>query len=57
MYQFHECHWHGQTYLKNRTRRQQNRYKDTSGLINLSKIMDGLQSIVLCQSGNVKNQY
>ena len=57
MYQFHECHWHGQTCLKNRTRRQQNRYKDTSGLINLSKIMDGLQSIVLCQSGNVKNQY
>ena len=29
VYQFHGCHWHGHTCLKNRTRRQQKRYKDT----------------------------
>ena len=29
MYQFQGCHWHGHTYVKNRTRRQQKRYKDT----------------------------
>ena len=28
-YQFHRCHWHGHTCLKNRTKRQQKRYKDT----------------------------
>ena len=28
-YQFHACHWHGHTCLKNRTRRQQKRYKNT----------------------------
>ena len=28
-YQFHGCHWHGHTCLKNRTKRQQKRYKDT----------------------------
>ena len=27
--QFHGCHWHGHTCLKNRTKRQQRRYKDT----------------------------
>ena len=26
-------------------------------LIGLSKIMDGIQNIILCQPGNVKNQY
>ena len=26
-YQFHGCHWHGHTYLKNHTKRQQKRYK------------------------------
>ena len=26
VYQFHGCHWHGHTCLKNRTRRQQKRY-------------------------------
>ena len=29
VYQFRGCHWHGHTCLKNRTKRQQNRYKDT----------------------------
>ena len=28
LYQFHRCHWHGYTCLKNRTKRQQKRYKD-----------------------------
>ena len=28
-FQFHGCHWHGDICLKNRTRRQQKRYKDT----------------------------
>ena len=27
--QFHGCHWDGHTCLKNRTKRQPNRYKDT----------------------------
>ena len=29
VYHFHECHWHGHTCLKNRTKKQQKRYKDT----------------------------
>ena len=29
MYHVQGCHWHGHTYVKNRTRRQQKRYKDT----------------------------
>ena len=29
VYQFHGCHWHGHTRLKNRTKRQQKRYEDT----------------------------
>ena len=29
VYQFHGCHWHGHTCLKNRTKKQQKRYKDT----------------------------
>ena len=29
VYQFHGCHWHEHTYLKNRTKRQQKRYEDT----------------------------
>ena len=29
VYQFHGCHWHGHTCLKNRTKRQQKRHKDT----------------------------
>ena len=29
VYQFHGCHWHGHTCLKNRTKRQEKRYKDT----------------------------
>ena len=28
LYQFHGCHWHAYTCLKNRTKRQQKRYKD-----------------------------
>ena len=27
VYQFHGCYWHGHTCLKNRTKRQQKRYK------------------------------
>ena len=29
VYQFHGCHWHGHICLKNPTKRQQKRYKDT----------------------------
>ena len=29
VYQFHGCHWHGHTCLKDRTKRQQKRYEDT----------------------------
>ena len=29
VYQFHRCHWHGHTCLRNRTKRQQKRYEDT----------------------------
>ena len=29
VYQFHGCHWHGQTCPRNRTKRQQKRSKDT----------------------------
>ena len=28
-YQFHGCHWHGHTCLKNCTKKRQKRYKDT----------------------------
>ena len=57
VYQFHGCHWHGHTCLRDRTRRQQKRYKDTCKIDCLLKIIDGIQSIILCQPGNVKNQY
>ena len=56
-YQFHGCHWHGHTCLNNRTKRQQRDMKIRVGLIGLSKIMNGIQSIIICQPGNVKNQY
>ena len=56
-YQFHGCHWHGHTCLNNRTKRQQRDMKIIVGLIGLSKIMNGIQSIIICQPGNVKNQY
>ena len=57
-YQFHGCHWHGRTYLKNRTKRQQKRYKDTCQIDWLiKKIMDGMQSIFFCQLGNMRNQF
>ena len=29
VYQFHGYHWHGHTWSKNRTKRQQKRYKNT----------------------------
>ena len=29
VYQFHGYHWHGHTWSKNRTKRQQKRYKHT----------------------------
>ena len=37
VYQFHGCHWHGHTCLKNRTKRQQKRYKDTCQIDRLIK--------------------
>ena len=37
VYQFHGCHWHGHTSLKDRTRRQQKRYKDTCQIDRLIK--------------------
>ena len=60
VYQFHGCHWHGRTCLKNRTKRQQRNKRDIKTrvrLIGLSKIMDGTQNITSCQLGNVRNQY
>ena len=32
VYQFHGCHWHGHTCIKNRTKRQGLRYKDTCNI-------------------------
>ena len=37
VYQFHGCHGHGHTCLKDRTRRQQKRYKDTCQIDRLIK--------------------
>ena len=37
MYQFHGCHWHGNTCLKNYTKRQQKRCKDTCQIDRLIK--------------------
>ena len=37
VYQFHGCHWHEHTCLKNRTKRQQKRYKDTCQIYQLIK--------------------
>ena len=53
VYQFHGCHWHGHECLKNRTKRKEKRDKDTCQIDWLMKKMDGIQSIILCQSGNV----
>ena len=36
-HQFHGCHWHGHTCLKNRTKRQQKGYKDTYQIDQLIK--------------------
>ena len=36
-YQFHRCDWHGHTCLKNRTKRQQKRYRDTCQIDRLIK--------------------
>ena len=57
VYQFHGCHWHGLTCLKNRTKDNKRNTKIRVRSIGLSKIMDGIQNIILCQTGNVKNQY
>ena len=37
VYQFHGCHWHGHTCLKDRTTRQQKRYKDMCQMDRLIK--------------------
>ena len=37
IYQLDGCHWHGHKYLKNYTKRQQKRYKDTSQIDRLIK--------------------
>ena len=37
VYQFRGCHWYGHTCLKDRTRRQQKRYKDTRQIDRLIK--------------------
>ena len=57
VYQFHGCHWHRHTCLKNRTKRQQKRYMDACQIDRLVKKMHGIQSLILCQPGNMKNQY
>ena len=38
VYQFHGCHWHGHTSLKNCTKRYQKRHKDTCQIDWLIKI-------------------
>ena len=57
VYQFHGCHWHGHTCLKNRTKDNKRDIKTRVRLIGLSKIMDGIQNITFSQLGNVRNQY
>ena len=57
VYQFHGCQWHGHTCLKNRTKRQQKRYEDTCQIDWFIENNGSIQNIILCQSGNVKNQY
>ena len=37
VYQFHGCYWHGHTCLKNRTKRQEKRYKDACQIDQLIK--------------------
>ena len=37
VYQFHGCHWHGHTCLKNHTKRQQKKYKDMCQIDRLIK--------------------
>ena len=43
--------------LKNSTKRQQKDIKIRVRLMSLSKIMDGIQNIILGQFGNVRKQY
>ena len=58
VYQFHGYHWHGHTCLKNRTKRQQKRYRDTCQIDRFIRNngWDTKYNLV-CQSGDVKNQY
>ena len=56
VHQFHGCHWHGDTCLKSLQKSNKRDKRICVILISSSKIMDGIQSIILCQSRNVKNQ-
>ena len=57
VYQFHGCHWHGHTCLRIVQKDNKRDVETRAILIDLSKIMDGIQNIILCRPGNVKNQY
>ena len=54
---FDECHWHGNTCLKNFPKYNKRDIKIHVRFIGLSKIMDGIQNRILRQLGNVRNQY
>ena len=51
VYQFHGCHWHELTYLKDLARRQQKSYKDTCQIDRLGKKMDGIQNTIFVNLG------
>ena len=57
VYQFHGCHWHGHTCLRNCTKKQQKRYEDTCQIDWFIENNGEIQNIILCLPGNVKNQY
>ena len=57
VYPFHRCHWHGHTCLKNHTKRQQKRYKDTCKIDRLIKNNGWDTKYNLVSTWNAKNQY
>ena len=54
VYQFHGCHWHGHTYLKDRTKRQKKRYNDTCKIDWLIEYRIYLVSIWECEEPILK---
>ena len=57
VYQFHGCHLHGHTCLKNSTKRQRKRYKDTCQIDWLIKNNGQDTKYNLVLTWDVKNQY